>query len=228
MPNYTRSLSVFFDLKLTDRDIPLFRGAVLSCIGVENSLLFHNHSGDKYRYSYPLVQYKRLQGNAAIVCIGDGVDQIGRLISEEHDALHIGQRVEPFIITSVRPARVLLQLWRTSFNYHIHNWLPLNPKNYHIFNQIDGEAEKVLFLEKILKGNLLSMLKGLGVFLEDELIVKITRLGNPKVLHYKGTGMTSFCPDFKSNLLLPNYIGIGKNASIGFGIIYRKDNKNDK
>lgn len=34
-------------------EIPQFRGAVISTVGRDNNLLFHNHKGDGFRYSYP-------------------------------------------------------------------------------------------------------------------------------------------------------------------------------
>ena len=60
----------------------------------------------------------------------------------------------------------------------------------------------------------------------EELIVKITQLSEPYILYNKGIGMTAFNADFKCNLTIPNHVGIGKNASIGYGIVHleKKDN----
>ena len=86
-------------------------------------------------------------------------------------------------------------------------------------------VERVSFLENILKANLLSMLKGLNIHLEKELILKITEIGDSYLIHNKGIKMMAFNADFKCNLSIPNNIGIGKNASIGCGIVHqlRKD-----
>ncbi len=86
--------------------------------------------------------------------------------------------------------------------------------------------EKISLLENILKGNLLSMLKGLNIHLEHELIVKITNISDSYILYNKGVGMTAFNADFKCNLTIPNNVGVGKNASIGYGIVHleKKDN----
>ena len=113
-----------------------------------------------------------------------------------------------------------------AFDYHISRWLPLNSKNYQQYQNTEGLVEKIALLENILKGNLLSMLKGLDIHLEQELIVKITQLSEPYILYNKGIGMTAFNADFKCNLTIPNHVGIGKNASIGYGIVHleKKDN----
>ena len=126
----------------------------------------------------------------------------------------------------IQPARLLIQTWEDTFDYHISRWLPLNSKNYQQYQNTEGLVEKIALLENILKGNLLSMLKGLDIHLEQELIVKITQLSEPYILYNKGIGMTAFNADFKCNLTIPNNVGIGKNASIGYGVVNleKKDN----
>ena len=94
------------------------------------------------------------------------------------------------------------------------------------YQNIEGLVEKIDLLENILKGNLLSMLKGLDIHLDQELIVKITQISEPYILYNKGIGMTAFNADFNCNLTIPNNVGVGKNASIGYGIVHleKKDN----
>ena len=72
------------------------------------------------------------------------------------------------------------------------------------------------------------MLKGLSIHLEQELTVRITKLSDPYILYNKGVGLTAFNADFISNLTIPNNVGIGKNASIGFGIVCLKRNDTHK
>ena len=67
-----KTLTIQFDTPLRRSEIPLFRGAIIAAIPSSN-ILFHNHDGTSLRYSYPLIQYKRIGGRAAITCIGKGV-----------------------------------------------------------------------------------------------------------------------------------------------------------
>ena len=68
MRKYIRTLTVQFDANILYKEIPLFRGAVLKSMGDNADLLYHNHTGENtFRYSYPLIQYKRLGGKAARV-----------------------------------------------------------------------------------------------------------------------------------------------------------------
>lgn len=228
MAKYIRTLTIQTDADIHQKEVPLFRGAVLNSLGEKVNLLFHNHlDAGKFRYSYPLIQYKRLGGKAAIVCVEEGADLIGQFLTETSDTLKIGDREMEWSTRRMQPARLLIQTWEDTFKYHISRWLPLNSKNYHLYQNTEGLVEKIALLENILKGNLLSMLKGLDIHLEQELIVKITQVSEPYILYNKGIGMTAFNADFNCNLTIPNNVGVGKNASIGYGIVHleKKDNK---
>ena len=225
---YIRTLTVLTGAEIRQNEVPLFRGAVIHSLGDHPNVYFHNHlDGDKFRYSYPLIQYKRLGGKAAIVCVEAGVDIIGQFLTDVEGKLSIGDRQVACQTDSILPARILMQTWEEMFNYHIYRWLPLNSQNYQRYKGIEGVVEKASFLENILKANLLSMLKGLDIHLEKELIVKITQLGNPYLIHNKGVKLMAFNADFKCNLSIPNNIGVGKNASIGCGTVRQKRKDND-
>lgn len=225
---YIRTLTVTTNAEIRQNEISLFRGAVIHSLGEHPNVFFHNHLDDEqFRYSYPLIQYKRLGGKAAIVCIEDGVDSIGQFLTEVDGTLTIGDRQVTFKTDRIQPARILVQTWENMFNYHISRWLPLNSQNYQRYKNIEGVVEKVSFLENILKANLLSMLKGLDIHLEKELILKITEIGPPYLIHNKGVKMMAFNADFKCNLSIPNNIGIGKNASIGYGTTHQLQKSKD-
>lgn len=229
MGKFIRTLTVVFDTEISFKEIPLFRGAVLHSLGDKANVLYHNHTSDStFRYSYPLIQYKRIRGKAAIICVEEGVDLIGQLLTEMNDVMTLGQREVQSKTEKVLPARILVQTWESLFSYHIIHWLPLNSKNYQIYNATEGLVERTDLLERILKGNLLSMLKGLGIHLEQELLVKITQLSEPRMLYNKGVGMLAFNVDFVCNLSIPNNLGVGKNASIGYGVIFQNRKVNNK
>lgn len=224
---YIRTLTIITDAEIRQKEVPLFRGAVIHSLGEHPNVYFHNHlDDDKFRYAYPLIQYKRLEGKAAIVCVEDGVDIIGQFLTEADGRLTIGERQIICNTGKIQPARILVQTWEEMFSYHISRWLPLNSKNYHLYKEIEGVVEKASFLENILKANLLSMLKGLDIHLEKELILKITEISDSYLIYNKGVKMMAFNADFKCNLSIPNNIGIGKNASIGCGIVHQIKNPN--
>lgn len=227
MKKEIRTLTVFYDTEINSKEIPLFRGAVLKSLGDKANVLYHNHTGESsFRYSYPLIQYKRLGGKAAIVCIEEGADVIGQFLSEGMSSFILGERIVECAIMKVVPAKITVQLWKTSFSYSIKRWLPLNERNYHLYQLTDNDEGKKVILQKVLKGNLLSMLKGLHIFVEEKVTAKIVSINRSYIIYNKGIALMSFDITFESNLSIPNNIGIGKNASIGYGVVHQE--KTDK
>ena len=224
---YAQTFLVKFNNVISFREIPFLRGAILNALGEEAGLLFHNHTGEhSFRYKYPLIQYKRIHGKAAVFCIGEGVETIGQFLSLQDFMVSLGDRSVKLEIEAVFPKRSIVQIWDSTFKYKVRKWLPLNSENYQMYQNLDECTARIDFLERMLTGNLLSFAKGMGIILEKELICKILTMGEPQLFLAKGVKMMAFDVEFKSNLSLPNYMGIGKHVSLGFGTVVRVNNEN--
>ena len=220
---------VKFQNEISSHEIPLFRGAILNALGDNAELLYHNHTSEStFRYSYPLIQYKRIQKKAAIFCIGEGVDAIGQFLAAQKFDLHLGERPVHLAIETVYPKRNLVQTWDSTFRYHLRNWLALNSENYQKYKELDEITARISFLENILIGNLLSFAKGMKIDIKEQIVCKMLTLDEPRLTTVKGVKMMAFDAEFKTNLSLPDYMGIGKHASIGYGTIVRAYNKENK
>ena len=222
----TKILVVSFDNQLDARELPMFRGAINSTMENAN-ILFHNHSDDdKLRYSYPLIQYKRIRRNAAIVCIGEGTEAIGQFFGSANFDVRIGDKSEHLSVASVNANQYLVQVWDNMFTYRIRKWLPFNKEHYDKFQQLESLAEKYELLESILTGNILSFGKGIGVTFDKQIVCKITEMLDQQLITYKGVKLMGFDMEFKSNVSLPNYIGLGKGVSLGNGTVVQWERKN--
>lgn len=219
MPTYTNTLIIQFDTELRPYEVPAFRGAVVAAIGNDVNLLFHNHMSEGFRYAYPLIQYKRIGGKAAIVCIGEGTEAIGQLFANMQLQMRIGETTVPMNISSVRPHRTLVQIWQTPFRYHLNRWIPLNEENYKNYTETNSLIERISLLEKILIGNILSFAKGVGVEIEHPLQCSIEKIEEPRIIKVKGNKVMAFDAEFSANVSLPDFIGLGKHSSFGYGII---------
>ena len=222
MTKIIRTLTVFYDTEISNREIPLFRGAVLKHLGDKANILYHNHTGeDTFRYSYPLVQYKRLNGKAAITCIEEGVDLVGQILSELYGPLTIGQREIVCQVSEVKASKTPVEIEESVSTYQLFHWLPLNSSNYVLYQKTDELVEKIKILERVLTGNILSFLKGVDIHLDEQVRLSITEILKQQVVSYKQVKLMSFDLKFKANITLPPFIGIGKNASVGYGIVKR-------
>ena len=183
--------------------------------------LFHNHIGDSFRISYPLIQYKTICGKAALFAIGEGTREIERFLSKANLEVTIGKRKEVLSVDNVWANYWLLQTWDDVFRYHIRSWLPLNQKNYEVYSNTEGIIERTHLLENVLTGNILSMSKGLKHYYESPVLCTITAIHREQLYIHKGIRMQGFDISFKSNVFLPDFIGLGKAVSMGFGTVKR-------
>lgn len=217
----TRLLTATFKNKISNEEIPLFRGAIVNTFSNNISELFHNHQNEKLRYSYPLIQYKRINGYAAILGINEGADAVEQLATRNNFTCQLGYRKVKMEISSIKSEQIFISLCDTTQYYKIQKWLPLNSENYQEYQKIEGLAERVDMLNKILIGNILSFAKGINIHIHSLLACKLTRLENTGTILYKGIELMSFDAEFQTNINLPDFIGLGKSSSINKGVITR-------
>ena len=226
-----RILKIIFDFPLKRIEVSKFRGAIASL--TRDNVLFHNHTPDGYRYEYPLIQYKVIGGKAALVCINQGVDEIPVLFKEVTGEIKIGKHSSKLKIERLAVHSFNMNVWNKNFEYKIYNWLALNEDNYKKYLSISDFDDKKRFLEKILTGDILSLASGIGWNVGRKINVEISDIFKEKPELYKYINgkpllLTSISARFRTNVFLPNHLGLGKGASRGFGVVMeiRKDVKN--
>ena len=221
-------LTVVFDAKLQGFEVPAFRGAMIAKVGSEN-VLFHNHlSGNTFLYKYPLVQYKTVGGKPAIICIEYGVDEIHKFFENSDWSLKIGDRWLDMKIGRLNLNQFMMQVWDKSWRYNITNWVALNQENYPKYAAIESLTEQIQFLERTLTGNIISMAKGIEWDVDKPIKLTINEIIATRLVNLKGSKVTAFTLDFTTNVFLPNYIGLGKSVSLGFGVVRSKINEKNK
>ena len=82
-----------------------------------------------------------------------------------------------------------------------------------VFKTIDKEE----ILKKILVGNIISMSKGLDYTVKEKIHCWINL--KEKEVIIKGIKHIGFVGEFKVNFDIPDYLGLGKSVSKGFGTI---------
>lgn len=211
-------LRIAFAPEISAQELPLFRGAVIDAVKREN-ILFHNHQEEGFRYAYPLIQYKRQHHKPVLICLDEGADAIHLLFQQRVRQLRLGQRHIDLEIEAINLREFTLQVWDRPFRYRIHHWLALHGPVYQDYRAMTQESERLRLLESILRGNILSMAKGLGWFIERKVEVNIHRHMGTQVVNFKDTQMSAFDVEFSCNVLLPGGIGLGKGVALGYGVV---------
>ena len=217
-------LSVMLDVRLKDIELPFLRGALISKVS-NSGTLFHGHLPDGLRYSYPLIQYKKLGEYATVVALQEAVPQLAELLLENTVAikLRLGRRMVSASLSDVFRQNIDMSVSTAMRTFEISRWLPLNQENYGAYCTMDSLADKLAFLENLLLGNILSFAKGVGVFFEEQVRVSIVYILSTGTFKYKGVEMLGFDIQFRTNVRLPEFIGLGKGVSLGFGTIMSED-----
>lgn len=215
-----RMVKIVFSEPILPHEIPALRGAISAKVGYGH-VLFSNHDGDKLRFAYPLIQYKRIRGKAALICVDQGVDEIHHYFMQRDWSVSFSGRTLDMKVEELDLKQYVLAVQNRHFDYEIQDWLALNGENYQAYRQIRGLAERTQFLERKLTGNMLAFAKGVNWFVDKPLEVRIHELGNERSVPVKGVPLRSIPVRFSANVFLPEYIGLGAKVSLGFGVVRR-------
>jgi hypothetical protein len=176
---------------------------------------FHHHSEKSYHY--PLVQYKRINGQLMVL----GFQKYANIVANKLSSIDTVTTTRGNY--SVGNKEIILEnsmIENVDCRYEFASpWLPLNEQNYADFKSLSSQEQK-LFLERILVGNALSCLKGLGVFVNYRITPQLFCF-LPLHVRVHGNSFEAFKARFSLNVSLPNFAGLGKSVSKGFGTIRR-------
>jgi hypothetical protein len=194
-----------------------------------DDILFHQHKQDgSLRYQYPLIQYKIIDNKPLIIGLGDGAERIINNFLEIEE-LRFDDKVYHSPASSLKVDTKKLFV-NTAYDMPAYKyrfvtpWLGLSQKNYkkYIQDYINAKIDKKMkFLKRLIIGNILSFAKGIDWWIEEEIVLE-AKLDDISV-KFKNEDMIGFKGYFYSNIYLPEFIGLGKSTSRGFGTITRKN-----
>ncbi len=214
-----RLLKITFETEIAAYEIPAFRGGVIAKAGNDH-IIFHNHLNDReFLYGYPVIQYKRIGKNPTIICIDYGVDEIHHLFNKQNLEIKIGERPVTLAVKNLNMQQYTMQVWEKTFRFRLYNWLALSQENFEKYKVITDDLAKTTFLEAILIGNILSFAKGIKWDVDKPISLRIDEIQNSKVVPYKKQKLLAMDISFRCNVSLPDYIGLGKGVSLGFGTV---------
>ncbi len=239
-----RLLSVSFDTNIQPWELKQFRGAVARKVGIEHEW-FHNHDNSgqfdsltvgsgqsadpikpRYHHRYPLIQYKidthGQQMRPMLLCLDDCIEEAHHFFSQSDWSLRIGERTHEMRIARLHVDQINLNVWEQPLPYRLHKWRALNSENFREWQQMDGIVERTAFLENILAANILSFARGVGWELDKRFEVKITRMLNEEWVSFKDVKVLAFTVEFKANVSMPDFIGLGAGSGEGFGVVRRQ------
>lgn len=209
----------FPEIKLAARHAHKLRGFFGNLFRSKSPLL-HNHleSGETL-YRYPMVQYKVLQNTPVLIGLNDGAELLTELFMQIRH-IDIEGTSYPILQKNISSKQLTIGLSDDLHAYHFETlWMALNQRNHADYLRED-EAQKAQHLKALLIGNILSFCRGINYQVPGTVMANL-KVAGQKETQFRGIKMLAFEGSFVTNMLLPSEIGIGKQASRGFGTIIK-------
>lgn len=214
-----QTLITFPDLQLSARDGHKLRGYFSRLFG-EESDLWHNHREDgRPIYRYPLIQYKVVKGVPMLLGLAEGAPLLIQHFLDVQE-IQLEEIRLPVHSKQVKSKDISIGADGELYRYSFENpWFALNQENYQKFLGTPAEKKETM-LKKTLIGHILAFFKGVGHWEKSDISILPIYL-QPVTARFKDRQMMMFKGEFVSNVRLPDYIGLGKSVSRGFGTIMK-------
>ncbi|MFQ6604806.1 MAG: CRISPR-associated endonuclease Cas6 [Fidelibacterota bacterium] len=170
------------------------------------------------KFLYPRVQVKILNEQIYLLGLNEGVAPIMSLI-DKFDFLDFGNITFQVLGADVDKNDNRFQPTNRLIRYRfITPWVALNQitgSRYRFLNN----AERAVFLNRLLGQNIVFLAREMGMEIQKKVYTKtsLTSLF-PKPVDEHNWG--AFTGEFRTNFVLPNYIGVGNGITRGYGTIY--------
>lgn len=212
--NYT--LVKFNDIDMKTRDGVKLRGYFAQ--KYEENDIMHNHKRDGFIFTYPKIQYKVINNKPFICGIAEGANVAAR-VGIDTDEISVKSNELNTYEKEVIKHKVEFGLSKDYVEYKLLTpWMALNQSNIRIYRN-SSNIEKEEMLKKILIGNILSMSKGVEYTVKDTIYAWVDL--QEVLAKFKNIDMVTFKGRFKVNFKIPDYLGVGKAVSRGFGTVIR-------
>jgi len=179
----------------------------------------HREQSAGFIHRYPAVQCKQVKNTLMAIGIAQGADFLHTIL---HGMTAIASGPDTCTVTGHDPGvrEEFFGVAAEPVTYEFQtSWLALNQQNARKFYDLKGKPERDCFMQKLLLRNLVSLAKSLDyspalpIACEPRVRFKRERIDRENVMVFYGK--------FRTNLVIPDYLGIGQSLSLGYGTVCR-------
>ncbi len=170
------------------------------------------------RFLYPRVQVKILNEQIYVVGINEGVDSI-MAMADKFDFLDFGNITFQVLDVDLEERDDLFRPITRMIRYRfITPWIALNQTTGIRYRYLNS-MEKMNYLSRLLSQNIVFLAREMGMQLEEKVFTRLSLTSLfPKTVDETYWG--AFNGEFRTNFILPNYLGIGNGITRGYGALY--------
>lgn len=184
--------------------------------------LIHNHDKKtgKHLYRYPAIQFKINRCLSIAAYKQEGITILKEVFLTSEDIVIEDKTINIY----GKEIELKEESYGEDGEFYLYEfytpWLALNQENYRGYKALTDETKKSRMLNTILVNNIISFCKFAGYTIVNRLAVK-SQLGEVPA-NLKTKTHIAFKGNFMVNFLLPDFLGLGKSSSRGYGNIKRK------
>ena len=169
------------------------------------------------KYLYPRIQVKILDEEILLVGLNQGVDPILK-IQEKIKDLNFGDITFEVLDKSVAEESEAFMFTSSLQKYEfVSNWVALNANTSKQFDA-KNDKEKLQFLNNLIAKNIVFISQDIGFELPENIYSQII-VSSLEATKMDQNGWRAFDGKFSTNLVMPDYLGIGNGITRGFGTI---------
>lgn len=184
--------------------------------------LLHNHDmkTGKPVYRYPAIQFKKNDYLVIYAFKDEAIDILKKVFLASEQIV-----VEDTVVTihekQIEVKEVSIGEDGSQYLYRFTSpWLALNQDNFRAYIDLMDDDSRRNKLNRILVNNIIAFCKFTGYQVQEHLEIK-SRLFEVEA-NLKGKKLLAFKGEFMVNILLPDFLGLGKSSSRGYGSIQAK------
>jgi len=203
--------TIHSDRKFTFHDVERLRGYVGNTYKQE--ILFHNHLDEmSFLYQSSKIQYKLIQNHLTILGIEEGADLLVKHLYEMTSITLLNDVIPIEIELTVK--NINLSVGTKFYRYKfLREWMALNEENYMKYRE--GKFD----LNTQLQNNLIEFFKMCNTQATER--IRVSGKFQEIPIRKRDTTVLGFLGARETNVKLPNFVGLGKRKSVGYGTIQR-------
>jgi len=177
---------------------------------------FHNHKSDggNHHIGYPLIQYRSKQGKAIIQVFGAAIPIVEQWLgaADWQSWMSYKQVADKKVTTEE------IAISDRPIYYRLMDWLPLNDESYRRWSEAKTLRERTTILDQAITGHVRRLAQSF-IKAQDwpEIIADICMIRKAKKVKGYHHSDLSLNVIFRTNVVLPPSLAIGRAVSLGYG-----------
>ena len=172
---------------------------------------------------YPLLQFKTRyeegQLRPMVMVLGDKIGAVREILTRERLEVRFRDRREQLKVHNSKWLPFELNTKDELQEYQLFKYHAFNQENYRLYRRLRDELERQEFIRCLVERHFDAFVKGIGWNPDPPIQIRDLQIKQQQLRPYRSYQAHCFDLSFRTNLWVPEHIGLGKGVSLGFGVL---------